>query len=833
MNLLKILFTVALILLQLCAYGQEVPILDYSTDVNGQVQLEVASSEDSYYILKVRHEPGGSFDLSTSMTLGEEGTTLISEPLESYPLEHYQVLEYPIAAPVDTDGDGVDDITEFLDPPTRSPFNFAEVLSFTDGTALIDNMLTFKELSIDDEQIPWAPFLDNQEFSKFIIVDIETNQPKLYFINSETHYTHQDFGDEIGINNVWASNIVKGEIVHYPTLVANNGTLGLFAFNFTFGEIKGFRITQKTHELIALNMPFLKNNLSFFVTSSNQMQFEQNQDLYDKARIPILFESEIFADIDYLALNIAEGFGYFRLMDLSETPGSKDVVLYETIPNSLPRVGGIMSSFIQTPLSHVNLRAIQDNVPNAFIRDPLLVDSIADLLDNYIYYKVEQGEYFIREATLDEVNNWYEEIRPDGSQIPELNLSYTSILPLDEISFGMSDGFGAKCANIATMRTFGFPSGTIPNGFGVPFYFYQEFMKYNGFFDDIEAMINNANFQSDLDTRIAMLKSLRNNIKAADMPQWMLDELQAMHESFPAGTSIRCRSSTNNEDLPGFSGAGLYTSKTQHPNEGHISKSIKQVYASMWNFRAFDERDFYRVDHYIASMGVLCHPNYTEEKANGVGVSIDPIYQTDNTFYLNTQVGEDLVTNPGTFSIPEEILLDRVSVTNDDYVVIRPSNLVSGGTLIMGEVYLDEIRDYLSVIHDEFAILYNAVGIDEFAMDIEYKITSDDQLIIKQARPWASYWSELDPILPTRELEEVNMKYFPNPVGDYLNVQCDCDLVKISITNSIGQLLLEQTTDPKNSNAQISTRNLPKGIYVIEGIGANGQFYFAKKFIKG
>ena len=58
--------------------------------------------------------------------------------------------------------------------------------------------------------------------------------------------------------------------------------------------------------------------------------------------------------------------------------GSRDIVLYDQLPNSLPRVGGIMTSVVQTPLSHVNLRAIQDNVPNAYIADPLSIDSIAN-----------------------------------------------------------------------------------------------------------------------------------------------------------------------------------------------------------------------------------------------------------------------------------------------------------------------------------------------------------------------------------------------------------------------------------------------------------------------
>ena len=177
----------------------------------------------------------------------------------------------------------------------------------------------------------------------------------------------------------------------------------------------------------------------------------------------------------------------------------------------------------------------------------------------------------------------------------------------------------------------------------------------------------------------------------------MLDSLQAMHDLFPAGTSVRCRSSTNNEDLPGFSGAGLYTSKTQHPSEGHIKKSVKQVYASMWNFRAFEERDFYRVNHFVAAMGILCHPNYSDEKSNGVGISIDPVFNTQNTFYLNTQIGEDLVTNPDPNSIPEEILLN--TDPNEGFLVLRYSNLVGLNQLIMDENYLNQMRDYLSVIH--------------------------------------------------------------------------------------------------------------------------------------
>ena len=164
----------------------------------------------------------------------------------------------------------------------------------------------------------------------------------------------------------------------------------------------------------------------------------------------------------------------------------------------------------------------------------------------------------------------------------------------------------------------------------------------------------------------------------------------------------------------------------------------------MWNFRAYEERDFYRVDHFMAAMGLLCHPNFEEEKSNGVGISIDPIYDTEDTFYLNTQVGESLITNPDPNSVPEEILLYENPDQAGGYLVLQLSNLVEQGELVMDQIYLDQMREYLSVIHDEFAILYNVEGVEGFGMDIEYKVTAQDQLIIKQARPWVSFWADIN-----------------------------------------------------------------------------------------
>lgn len=740
MNKKFFLSILCLISFHIYSSAQNVEIDNYSVNNLGQVQLSIQAEAGKYYVLHAQHSP--TFNWAVSITIGVNGTMIISESGAAYPLENYTITEHDMGNPDDYDGDGIDDITEFNNMPTDGPLNFAEAIDFIDGATSIPDAETFMSLATVNN-VGWAPFLDDQLYVKFGILDRDTSEPKVYFINSNTYTIHASFWN--GIDATVNGDDSSGEIVFNPNDILPSGIIGTYSFNFSFGDAYNFEDTQRTYELLAASMPFLQNNMNHFIGQSSENNHISNyaEDFVD-SRIDVVLETDVFAEVNYVPFHEAEGYGFFRHMqDLNETPGSRDIVLYDALPNSLPRVGGIITSVMQTPLSHVNLRAIQDNVPNAYIADPLSNNAISSLLGNYIYYKVESEQFEIREATLAEVNEWYEDLRPTEPQIPIRDLSITDIVPLDDIEFEMSTAFGAKCSNVATMRDFGFPEGTIPDGFGIPFYYYDEFMQFNNFYQEAQVILENPVFHNDINFRVERLKLFREDIKAAPMPQWMLDDLQAMHDGFPEGTAVRVRSSTNNEDLPGFSGAGLYTSKTQYPDEGHISKSIKQVYASMWNFRAYEERDFYRVDHFMAAMGVLCHPSFQNEQSNGVGISIDPIYDTEDTFYLNTQVGESLITNPEANSVPEEILLYEDPNQGGGYLVLRLSNLVNPGELVMDQVYLDQMREYLSIIHDEFAILYDVVGAEGFAMDIEYKVTEEGQLIIKQARPWVSFWADI------------------------------------------------------------------------------------------
>lgn len=427
-------------------------------------------------------------------------------------------------APFDSDNDGLGDVYEFVNRPFQNPLNAADSVPLVNGLVNLLTVNDFHDVAISENNSPWLTYLDGKEFSKFIIFDFDTDAPRLYFINSNTHNLHADFASFYGENHL-APSVKKGHIIYHSNVFSANGTLGVFAFKYSNNESHDFEVVQRTHEQLALNMPFLKNNLSYFVTENIEDDFENDVLTYEDSRVLILYESDVYAEIDYLGMNQVEGYGLLRQMTLEEVPGSKDIVIYESLPNSLPRVGGIITSFIQTPLSHVNLRAIQDNVPNAFIRDPLDVDTISSLLNHYIYFKVNQSNYEIREATLEEVNNWYEAARPTTDQTPPLNLDYKTIFSLNQITFDMYDGFGAKAANMATMRTFGFVDGTIPEGYAIPFFYYQQFMKHNNLFEEIEALIVDPQFIANRDYRDIKLAALRDKIKTGKMPNWMLTSL--------------------------------------------------------------------------------------------------------------------------------------------------------------------------------------------------------------------------------------------------------------------------------------------------------------------
>ena len=329
-----------------------------------------------------------------------------------------------------------------------------------------------------------------------------------------------------------------------------------------------FRFVEKAFCLITAGMPFLDGNLAYHPASETQRALlESEESQYAQTNIRTIFAEELFGNVTYTALNPGECFGRLRLMTGTETVSVRDVVILRTIPNDLSHVSGILTETQQTPLSHINLKAKQNGTPNAFLLEASDHPDIAPLLGENVYLNIGPDGFEIRAATQSEVDNYFDTIRPSSPQTPVRDLSRTDILPLDDIGFDDAPGYGSKSANLGELRSF-LPAVT-PDGFAVPFYFYDEFMEFNGFYAEAETMMADPDFQTDPATREAALEAFRKRItKYGILPYWMSSALSDIQETFPASLSVRFRSSTNNEDLEGFNGAGLYESYSHHPTRG-------------------------------------------------------------------------------------------------------------------------------------------------------------------------------------------------------------------------------------------------------------------------
>lgn len=141
-------------------------------------------------------------------------------------------------------------------------------------------------------------------------------------------------------------------------------------------------------------------------------------------------------------------------------------------------------------------------------------------------------------------------------------------------------------------------------------------------------------------------------------------------------------------------------------------------------------------------MGVLVHPNFDDELANGVGLTKNIFDPNWEGYYVNVQVGEALVTNPEAGAVPDEFLVMRTLTSvnpptfENETIFIRHSNLVENGQQVLNNDQIELLTQQMRAIQGHFQAVYQRQEDPNFAMDIEFKIDGNGQLAIKQARPW-------------------------------------------------------------------------------------------------
>ncbi|MEM7155364.1 MAG: PEP/pyruvate-binding domain-containing protein [Myxococcota bacterium] len=497
---------------------------------------------------------------------------------------------------------------------------------------------------------------------------------------------------------------------------------------------------------------YFGNELYFHPTSEGVGREAEN--LPDSVKI--ITTEELYADQEYQILNTGETYAQVRFVRAADLETDylsfRELAILDSVPNDISVVSGIITQEFQTPLSHINVLSQNRGTPNMGLRDAWDHEELRALEGKWAHLVIEADGWRIEETTREEADAWWEANRPAAVQVPGIDLSVTELTDMaDLLDSDLSvaeaidkaiPAFGGKASNYAVLPKIG---GNLnpPRAFAVPVYYYDQFLRENGFDTRIAAMLEDPAFNDDVVTRDAMLLQLRDDMRAAplnaEFEQLLLTKLE---EDYP-GIRMRFRSSTNAEDLDGFTGAGLYTSKSAVPGsvDEPVADAVRKVWASVWFFRAFEERSYRSIDHLAVGMSLLVHRSFPDEEANGVALTAN-IFDTTGAepgFYINVQQGEASVVKPEP-GVTSDQFIYHFDFPGQPIVSIVRSNLVPPGETVLTFAQTYELGKALKDIHTYFSTIYPPNANGWYAMDVEFKFDDigeyDEPILwVKQARP--------------------------------------------------------------------------------------------------
>ena len=470
-----------------------------------------------------------------------------------------------------------------------------------------------------------------------------------------------------------------------------------------------------------------------------------------ETRAPMVGPLAPYQGVTYQALTATVGYGVLTFVpfaDLAEAAlGPQVIVVTDEVPNDIALTGGLITETFQTPLAHVNLLSRNRNTPNMALLDAREDPRIAPYFGELVRLEVEGASFRVTVADPAEAEAFWSSRRPEGpALIPRLDQSVRGVQPLSGRGLEDLPSLGAKAAQLAELMKvvsnrepcMG-PVQTPLAPMAIPVVHSLEHAAASGALARLDTLRQDARFRTDPIVRAAGLAEVRALIRAHPVDAALVRDVEAYIEAqFGPFQRVRFRSSSNTEDLPGFNGAGLYLSRSAQLNdpERQIDDVLRDVWASLYAARAYEERDYHNIEQGGVAMGVLVHPAFLSEEANGVAISrniLEPIREQD---YINVQVGEASVANPAPGVRTEQMIYDRRRTPRIQ--VLARSSLTEGEPVISADE-ANAISCTVREIQQHFRPLIDPAEENRwFAMDIEFKLVGADRALwVKQARPYS------------------------------------------------------------------------------------------------
>lgn len=459
------------------------------------------------------------------------------------------------------------------------------------------------------------------------------------------------------------------------------------------------------------------------------------------------------------------------------------IPVFAELPLELSVVAGAVTLKQQNLLSHVQIKSRARKTPNLDISD--LDGGLSHPLfkgfkdGDWIRFELKlPNEILIQAATEQEAIDFYNSKKSSEVSLVK-DLTAQSLYTTTELGWRDFDKVGSKAANYAELaKALNTPDRMVVRpGFAIPFYYYALFLEEN---PEIQSLIQKT-LRDPLMSKVAKVSYRQKKLEAiqtkildlsSHINENFLDRLISLFDTARDSQGqllkLKLRSSTNSEDLPNFNGAGLYTSESYKPikkgkersfdeKKAELSETLKTVWASIWNLRAYDERSYFGIPHADVYMGIQVNPSFSNEIADGVIVTKNVAQDsrfTEEGVYIEAQRGDKhSVANPEPGVKPERLLvvIDPSQPLNSSVYeihLLQNSNIADDGETILPEdnphpiLKEGEIRDLVFQslkAEDHFRPLLGENN-PSFSLDLEFKVdqevTGQRQVFLKQARPY-------------------------------------------------------------------------------------------------
>ncbi len=571
--------------------------------------------------------------------------------------------------------------------------------------------------------------LARSETVKFVIDTAESN--RVYFLQStrwDLHFSFvQQFIDprvdharfNISEYRRPERRFLLGSLMHYQD--GDHYTLELVAGDTMSGEqiIEVFELIQPR------------------VYFGPQLHFRPISPLHERniqglgERLPVLPQGAVNASVQYQPLVLGTAYGVLRIVRGELDPATvrpNEILVTETVPEEIPPVAALVTSQLQAPLAHVAVLSRNRNTPDMGLRGAADLPALRALEGRIVRLSVGPQEYSLIEASREQAEAAWATARPPRGFRPESNLRERRLR--DVCGCEMSSA-GAKAWQLNNLCEMG--GLAIPPGFVIPFSAYAAHLgRALGPSQLLDTLRDDA-FLADAGVRARELAALRGSILRAPVDPRLLAQVQARLRRLANGQRFIFRSSTNAEDLPGFNGAGLYESVVlaPEPTDEALADALRRVWASVWLQRAYEEREWFRIEHDAVTMAILVQPFVADVVANGVAITRNPYDEGRPGVFINTQVTGASVTGARGGEFPEQFVVYTWAEDLEPELISRSS--LTDGAAILSEAEVMALTHLLRRIDDTQTPRYQPRA---NAMDVEFLLTRERRFVFVQARPY-------------------------------------------------------------------------------------------------